>query len=367
LGYLIRARERDTLTDEECEILRRYIEWRNTVKPTSAGTRIKQASEGIYLCKILHELDSSLDTCHGKDLFDVATIVSDTCTKNTRQTKITFLKTMMNYLNKHHHKIDDPDILDDIKAGSYDKNTKEHLTREEWEAVLNIPMSAKERAMIALLYDGYHRPGELLILKWSNLTINEHKEIEYIITYKTEKSRLIVQKTQTTAILDLWRSECGANIGDNQYIFTDDRGNQYETTTVLRDLFDDLKEKTNIAKLKPSILRHTGITHDVEQGLPLSYICLRAWGESYNPMINIYTKPDSGKLQTEQHAKNGITNIVKSDIGWRTHTNIELEKRMERMEEMLFSSLQTMAFLKTLPDAEALTFLKDIRIPGIEQ
>jgi hypothetical protein len=63
-------------------------------------------------------------------------------------------------------------------------------------------------------------------------------------------------------------------------------------------------------KIIPGSIRNTAITHDVESGLPLSYICLRSWGEPYNAMINIYTKANSAKMQVDQHGKNGIATGV---------------------------------------------------------
>ena len=166
--------------------------------------------------------------------------------------------------------------------------------------------------MIAMLYDGYHRPREILLLQWSDLRVNQSGHIEYEITFKTEKTRTIVQKGTTTAVLEMWRQECGANYGDDTPMFPDRGGRPYKSTTVLRDLFARLRRLRNIA-----------ITHDVEAGLPTSYICLRAWGEPYNPMINVYARPDSGRMQEELHGKNGL-DVVKIDSIGRHTRNVRL-------------------------------------------
>ena len=50
--------------------------------------------------------------------------------------------------------------------------------------------------------------------------------------------------------------------------------------------------------------------HDADNGMPVSYICLRAWGVTYNKMINIYMKPDSAKIQGDQHRERGIAEVV---------------------------------------------------------
>ena len=107
-------------------------------------------------------------------------------------------------------------------------------------------------------------------------------------------------------VFKLW-STC---YNDNKPLFPAPDGKPYETITVLAKLFDKFKEETGIPGLKPSVLRNSALTHDVESGLPVSYICLRAWGEPYNELINLYTKPDSGKIQRDQHEKTGMATAV---------------------------------------------------------
>ena len=83
------------------------------------------------------------------------------------------------------------------------------------------------------------------------------------------------------------------------------------------------------------MLRTTAITHDVDAGLPVSYICLRAWGEPYNDLINLYTKPDSGKIQRDQHGKIGMTPAVLGGSGkfmTKDDRIAELERRLALLE-----------------------------------
>jgi len=297
-GVIIPA-ERDLLID--------FIEHRNAISPTGKATQKKQAFQGTWICGVLHGRGRALDTCTVRDLLAVASKASSGAfTQNTRQTKIATLKGLAKYIDRFHHKIPDLDLLGDVKTGCADKGRKQTISVPEWERVLNARMSAKERGMIATIYDGYHRPREILLLKWSDLKVNRNGHIEYEITFKTEKTRTIVQKGTTTAILEMWRQECGANYGDETPVFPDRDGQPYQSTTVLRDLFARLRKQTGIASLSPGSLRNIAITHDVEAGLPTSYICLRAWGEPYNPMINVYARPDSGRMQEEQHKQNGL-------------------------------------------------------------
>jgi len=343
ITYLNAAR----ISKAEREILLGFIEQRNAVKPTGERTKGKQAYEGFWICGALHQHKSSLDTCTVKELLKVAgESSSGKFTKNSRQTKIVTLKAIAKYINRFHHKIENLDLLmEDVKAGSVAKNRKEAFTLVEWDRLINLPMPARDRAMIAMMYDGYHRPKEVLILRWCDLHVNERGDIEYEITFKTEKTRTIVQKPGTTEILELWRRECGASLTDNKPIFPAPDGKPYETITVLAKLFEKFKEETGIAGLKPSVLRNSALTHDVESGLPVSYICLRAWGEPYNELINLYTKPDSGKIQRDQHDKDGMQPAVLGRSGKfttkddrdaeRDRTIEKLQKDMEIMQAII--------------------------------
>jgi integrase len=287
----------------------------------------------------LHENGALLDGCTVQDLLKVAGDASSgVFTKNSRQTKIVILKTLSQYIHRFHHPIENLDLLThDVKAGSAAKNRKDALTLEEWNRVLNLPMPARDRAILAVLYDGYHRPGEVLLLRWCDLKENEYG-IEYEIKFKTEKSRTIVQKPGTTEILEAWRRECGVRLTDDKPIFPGPDGKRYETITTLKLLFNRLKKESGILNLKPSILRTTAITHDVDAGLPVSYICLRAWGEPYNELINLYTKPDSGRIQRDQHKKIGMHPAVLGKSGKFTTRDDRvavLERRQAATERIL--------------------------------
>ncbi|MFZ2074935.1 MAG: hypothetical protein WAU64_10735, partial [Methanoregula sp.] len=108
ITYLNAAR----ISKAEREILLEFIEQRNTVKPTSERTKGKQAYEGFWVCKTLHDHSSALNTCTVKDLLKVAGEASSgKFTKNSRQTKIVAIKVMAKYVHRFHHKIQNLDLL----------------------------------------------------------------------------------------------------------------------------------------------------------------------------------------------------------------------------------------------------------------
>jgi hypothetical protein len=103
-------------------------------------------------------------------------------------------------------------------------------------------------------------------------------------------------------------------------------------------LFDRLKIETGLPGLKPSMLRNTAITHDVNARQSISYICLRAWGEPYNELINLYSKPDSGKIQRDQHDQNGVATAVlgkSAKFSTKDDRITEMERELVKMRREL--------------------------------
>jgi len=323
------------ISNEERAILLGFIAQRNAIKPTATRTKGKQAYEGTWITLTLHDHRATLDKATVKDLLKVAGEASKKFTKNTRQTKIVTLKALAQYIHRFHHPIENLDLLmHDVKAGSASKNRKEAITLEQWNKVRTLPnISPKQRAELYMLYDGYHRPGELALLNWSDLKQDpDTGEISYTITFKTEKPRTIVMRPAAIEVLEAWRKECGALLSDNTPIFPAPDGGRYQTITHLTKLFRKLKTRTGITRLIPSILRNSSPQHDLEAGYPVAYVCLRMWGEPYNELINHYTRPDSGRIQRDQHGKAGIS--AGAGLGTKREYNTISDDIAEMKREM---------------------------------
>lgn len=296
------------MTPKERAILEKFIKNRESEGKLTERTKAKIRHFTYTIIAALHEIGKHLDTATGEDFKNVAAILSERGTQNTRQSLIAQLKSMVRFLMEDEgYQIAGASKILKVKSGSASKRVKDILSREEWEQVLNAQMSNRERAFLAMTFDGCHRPGEPYQLKWSDLKINGAGLIEYTITFKTGKPRIIVQQPGTTALLELYRMETRAEYGKTDaYIFpTLDKQTKYTTLTQARKLIERIRIETGIKKLTPGSLRNTAITFDVEDGKPLGYICLRAWGEAYNPMINVYCNADSSRMQINEQAKNG--------------------------------------------------------------
>lgn len=356
----------EELTAKERAVLEEWIDSRKAANGTTERTQAKQRHIGYVITKRLHERGTTLDKAQGKDFAGVAAALSGKITQNTRQTLISQMKSMVRYIQKT-RKIKDADlILTDVKAGSPSKQNKNVLTKAEWHKLLNAPMSARERAFIAMLYDGYHRPYEPYMLKWSDLKKDSAGRVEYKITFKTGIVRTIVQKPETTALLEEWRRQLGYSYNENSFIFPTRDGVQYGTIMQVTKLFRALAKVTGIQDLKPSCIRNTAITHDVQANHPLSYICMRAWGEPFNPMINIYVKANSSAMQIEQHEKLGY--LPTSNLNNTPDRNIAPFVHCPKCGRDNFPDATLCSFCGTgLRGESAVEFASNDRVSSVEQ
>lgn len=295
------------MSKKELAFVESYIEYCLSKESASEKTQAKKRQYAYTLISVLHDMKKDLFTAVYEDFSKIPGRLKNQkggpVTQNTRQSYVSQLKAMLAYLEYSHTIKGEKRLFTDIEAGSPTKQNKGVLEPDEWQAVLNAPMSAKERAYIGMLYDGYHRPTEPLTLKWSDMRINESGAIQYRIVFKTGISREIVQKPDCTALLEAWRRESGHNYGDDAFIFPATGGRQYTSRGFQADLFARLAKHTGIAWLEPSCIRNTAISHDVDNEMSIQYICLRAWGEPFNDMINVYVKAHSAKLQSEAQAR----------------------------------------------------------------
>jgi len=287
------------LPDEEKKIITDYLATREMCERTEKD----RAYMFVKMSQYLQETGTSFTTLTTDNMIALAKKLKKESRQNTGQTYISNLKAIAKYINKKHHKIEGLfEELPDIKAGSpVPGEDKTVLTQNDWYTLLNSPgLTVRDRAMLQLLYDGYHRPGEILLLKWSDFKPSDSGGKSYSTKFKTGKVRNIGQSEETTRILDEWRKWLGL-VPDDSPVFPTLKGKHYATLDPIVKLF----QKIGIEKFTPSCVRPTAITHDVsEADTNTAAVCLKAWGTPSNELISTYAaKVDSLKMQREQQER----------------------------------------------------------------
>ena len=85
------------------------------------------------------------------------------------------------------------------------KQPSDMLTIEEVTTIIQSARTDRDKAFLAVLYDGSNRPVELLRLKWGDIKADEFGYY-FVTDAKTRKERHIRLTTQSIPYLDQWRA-----------------------------------------------------------------------------------------------------------------------------------------------------------------
>ena len=251
---------------------------------------------------LLHEATgSTLETCSTGDILaTVAAIRARDGSPNYARQQVAALKTFAIWLAERRPEVSAAKIAS-IKLPAVrwkNRRPEEMLTCEEVLQVIDACRRSRDRALIAMLYDGSNRPSELLALNWSDIHPDEYGAW-FETSGKTGKPRRI-RLTVSLPHLAAWKAD-SPDVSPSAPVFCNvnlPRGRM--TKDSLDRLIAILRKRTGIAHLTPYVFRPSRITHDVSAGLPQAYISLKNWGTMSTPMMNVYT--NLGSDYTDQVA-----------------------------------------------------------------
>ena len=165
------------------------------------------------------------------------------------------------------------------------------FTKEEIFAMLKACQSSRDRAIVAVLYDGALRCGELGTLRWNQV---EFTDVDATVTvrFKTEKTRLI-PLFMAREYLSAWKNDYpGEPAGDNFVFLTSGGGrnrtgrNQLQYAGVAKQI-KQIAVRAGITKhVTPHLFRHSKITHLIQDGCQESMIKLLGWGHTSTDMMD---------------------------------------------------------------------------------
>lgn len=184
------------------------------------------------------------------------------------------------------------------------KSKRDMLTPENVQTAIDACTNARDRCLIALLWDGSNRPSELLRLNWGDLVADEYG-YHFETAGKTMKPRRI-RLTTSLPYLEAWRQVYPGKPSGDSPVFVTIRaiGGVYRRwdITAVQAMFKEMRGKTGIKNLKPYTLRPSRITHDVRNHLDSAYIMLKNWGSMDTSMMEVYSHVDEDEEYLDQQA-----------------------------------------------------------------
>lgn len=234
--------------------------------------------------------------------------------KNTQRDYIGLLKRFYEWMIKQKYSSIDRDDLREIKVPSRDTMTVtggDLITREELSLMVKACYSAKDRAILMMMYEGALRPIEVAHLKWRDL-FEDHPGITINVNEKTGKARRIPLAEAKSYLLE-WKNDYpGDPVGDAPVFLTA----QYLPLTYpsLSAQVQKIAKRAGITrKISLRLFRHSRITELKVNGMSESAIKMIAWGHLNTNMFATYVHLTEKDVNREFCTMHGIKSIKRTE------------------------------------------------------
>ena len=156
------------------------------------------------------------------------------------------------------------------------------LSKEEVIAILRVTRNLKHRAILAMIYSGGLRIGELLELKLANIDVLRRQV--HIKNSKGRKDRMVVLAESMLPLLNNYLSTYTPQV----YFTEGQSGGPYSAQSIRAFLQDSCRRAGIKKRVTPHTLRHSYATHMLENGIDIRYI-QELLGHSKPETTMIYT------------------------------------------------------------------------------
>lgn len=282
------------------KIVYTLVGWRRFIGPFAENT-LPDLHEGIQAVKAATKDD-------GSPLFK----------QNTIADYVRFIKRFYLWLIDNEYVSLPYRKVKEIRAPAYNTMTKtvgDLFTEDEVFAMIKTAKTPKDKALIALLYEGAFRIGEIGSLTWGDVRFTDWN-LQVNTAGKTDKPRyipLVIARPYLAAWKDVYPKE----ISDRAFVFlTNIRYEPLQYQGLVKQLRIIAKNAGITKHLTPHVFRHSRVTHLLQKGVPESTIKMICWGNLETDMLKTYAHLCNGDIDRATAELNGI---VPPDVAKKSH------------------------------------------------
>lgn len=297
--------EEGRITQEQADLIENYMKDRAIDRGIAESTMKTRAQ---YLVLFVSSLPHPVEECSTKDIRLVLSDMRRNYKPNTFSAMLFLVRGFLEWVNPENV---DLEAIKKIKAPQKDLITKtaaDMLSEEDVKKMLDACGTSRDRALFSVLYEGGFRPIELVRLTWGQVKFDNYGAI-INTAEKTGKPRY-VRLIMSSPALAAWKSDYLAIIKKDTPVFVKLRGRppQPITSTTIRRLLEKLARITELDKpIHPYLVRHSHVTHQIEQGIPESIIRLQHWGSLHSRMLATYAHISNDHIDQVLFEKAGVT------------------------------------------------------------
>lgn len=310
-SILERATREGRITQDDAALLREYITQRRAKKHLSPGRVIKIIYNMLlwkkFISKPFRE-HTITDLYDGIDeLLTKKTPDGQTLSQNTLYDTVSILKPFYFWMiGAGYSSIPEKDLRE-IKRPPIDKMTKtaeDIITPEEVEKIITACTSARDRALIHLLYEGGFRIGEIGQLRWKDVKFDDGGAVVNV-DFKTGKPRYI-RLVMAKQVLAAWKKDHPDARAD-AYVFLDRSGKPVNYYALLKQVQRIVQRAGITRHVTPHSFRHSRITHLMTEGrVRESVIKLMMWGSTDTDMFSTYLHLTGGDIDRQINEAYGL-------------------------------------------------------------
>jgi len=302
----------EPIRQEDADLIQKYLDRKTRKKEVREGTA-RVMAEYLAMLSRRSPLFTEMTTADFDGLIDD---FRAELKQNTTRRFIAVTKAFVKWLvsEGYNEKIEVAKLAE-IKAPQRDKNTKaagEMLTADDVKKVIETCENSRDRALVALVYEGALRPVEAAMATWGDLVFDKFGAA-FHTSEKTGKERYI-RLIWSAPYLLAWRNDYPRDSKKKTApVFVGNRlPHAPLSTSRVRGTLAALLKASGL-DVGPYYLRHSRITAMVADEIPESIIKLQVWGDV-----------DTRMLSTYLHLKNpNIDRIMLSHAGIETAEKVD--------------------------------------------
>lgn len=206
-------------------------------------------------------------------------------------------------------------------ASDTTRTAEKMLTADEITKIIEGAKSSRDRALLAMLYEGSARPIEICDAKWDEIKMDQYGA-SWNTSGKTGKPRYI-RLIMAAPYLKAWRNDYPGEPSGSNYIFVSERksrGKPYKflTQSGLKVIVNRAVRESGLSKnVFPYLFRHSRITHNIADGIPDSIVKRQAWGHLKTNQLSTYAHLTDDDVDRVILSRAGIVTAPKEESGVR--------------------------------------------------
>lgn len=312
-GNVLASALRDNrITEDDAQLIREFIAEISATRHISKGRAFKLHYSLVNLRDFMGPFreNTIADVYAGIDKLLMAKNPdgSPRYKQNTISDLIRFLKRFYLWMCENRYTLMDEKKVHKIRCPAYDKMTKTAemlLTEEEIRAMIEACMNSRDRAVIATLYEGGFRIGEIAALKWQDVNFTDWNAT-ITIKFKTDKSRTI-PLVMARSYLAAWRNDYPLPVSPESYVFLTNKKTPLGYAGVAKQL-RIIAGRAGITKhITPHLFRHSRATHLIRQGYGEVIIKKLLWGNLDTEMFSVYLHLTDSDVERVVAEKAGVS------------------------------------------------------------